>query len=261
VSDATRARLAELLAEEEPDLAEANLMIAAEGSSGVDIESALAHVEGLAAIAREAGVVPALRDQGFRGDADDYDDPRNSFLDQVLERRRGLPILLATLALGVARRVGAPLVGVGLPGHFVIADRSGPEPEVIDPFGGWRRLDLAECARIVERTAGVPFRMEFLEPVGARAILARTLLNLRGSYLRRRRLADALWTVELGLLVAPDDPGLTREAVTLLAGLGRYEEAEAAASALLASRPPGDPALVAVEEQLRAIHDLQRRMN
>jgi regulator of sirC expression with transglutaminase-like and TPR domain len=261
VSDATRARLAEIVEDADPDLAEANLLIAAEGSPGLDMEAALGHVEGLARIARETGVVPALRDQGFRGDADDYDDPRNSFLDHVLERRRGLPIALATLALGVARRVGAPLVGVGLPGHFVIADRGGPEPVVIDPFGGWRSLDLAECARVVERTAGMPFRLEFLDPVGPRAILARTLLNLRGSYLRRRRPADALWTVELGLVVAPGDPGLIRESITLLAALGRYEEAEAAAAAFLSMRPPGDPAAAAVEEQVRAIHDLQRRMN
>lgn len=261
MSDATRARLAEILGERDPDLAEANLMIAAEGSPGIDMETALCHVEGLAGIAREEGVVPALRDQGFRGDADDYDDPRNSFLDHVLVRRRGLPIALATLALGVARRVGAPLVGVGLPGHFVIADRSDPEPVVIDPFGGWRRLDPPACARIVERTAGVPFRPEFLAPVGPREILARTLRNLRGSYLRRRRPADALWTVELGLLVAPGDAGLVRESVTLLAVLGRYDEAEAAADALLASRPPGDPAAVAVEEQLRAVRHLRRRMN
>ena len=146
--------------------------------------------------------MPALRDHGFRGGVYDYDDPRNSFLHEVLQRRRGLPIALATVALAVAGRVGAPLVGVGLPGHFVVSDRSGADPVVIDPFNGWVRLDLAQCARLVERTAGVPFRLEFLDPVEPREILARTLRNLRGSYMRRRRLDQALWTVEVGLIVS-----------------------------------------------------------
>ena len=92
------------------------------------------------------------------------------------------------------------------------------------------------------------------------AILTRTLLNLRGSYLRRRRLADALWTVELSLIVAPGDADLVRGAVVLLAGAGRYEEAESAAAAFLSDHPD-DPASPAFEAQLDTIRDLRRRMN
>jgi regulator of sirC expression with transglutaminase-like and TPR domain len=106
----------------------------------------------------------------------------------------------------------------------------------------------------------MPFRLEYLRPVSERAIVIRTLLNLRGSYLRRSRLADALWTVELSLIVAPDDPDLVRGAVVLLAGAGRYDEAEAAASAFLAERPD-DPASPAFETQLDTVRDLRRRMN
>jgi regulator of sirC expression with transglutaminase-like and TPR domain len=260
MSATTRARLAELLAGDAIDLAEANLMIAAEGSAGIDLDTAFAHVEGLAQLARAEGVVAALREQGFRGDMDDYDDPRNSFLHEVLQRRRGLPIALATLALAVAHRVGAPVVGVGLPGHFAIADRSGAGPVVIDPFNGWARLDMADCARLVERTAGVPFRIEHLDPVSPREILSRTLRNLRHSYLRRRRLDQALWTVEVGLIVTPDDPELIRASVALLSATGRYDDAEVAASAFLVARPD-HPTGAAVEEQLRALQDLRRRMN
>lgn len=260
MSAATRARLARMLEDEAIELAEANLLIAAEGSPGIDADSALAHVEGLARLAREDGVAATLRDQGFRGDADDYDDPRNSFLNEVLERRRGLPIALATLTLAVAGRAGAPMAGIGMPGHFIVADLAGPEPVYLDPFDRWVRLSEEDCARIVRATSGLDMRPEFLAPVSARAILARTLANLRGSYLRRRRLADALWTVELGLMLTPDDPVLVSQSVVLLAGTGRYDEAEAQASARLASHP-GDPAAPTLEAQLDALRDLRRRMN
>jgi len=260
VSAATRARLARLLRDGPLDLAEANLLICAEASDGLDMASQIAHVEGLAQLAREVGVVPALRDQGFAGAAEDYDDPRHSLLDAVLARRRGLPIALATLALAVADRVGTPMAGIGMPGHFVIADLSGDPPVYIDPFGGWRRIDAAGCAALVERTAGLAFRPEFLEPVSGRAILARTLLNLRRSYLRRRLLGAALWTVELGLIVSPDDAELVVGSVTLLTGAGRYAEAEAAAAAFLEARPR-DRAAPALEAHLRTLDDLRRRMN
>lgn len=260
MSAASRARLSALLDAPRVDLAEANLMIACEADHGIDMDTALATVEGLATAARAEGVVPAMRAHGLRGDIDDYDDPRNSFLHEVLARRRGLPIALATVAIAVADRVGAPLVGVGLPGHFVLADRSGADPVVIDPFNGWRRLDLADCARLVERTAGVPFRIEFLDPVGPREILARTLRNLRGAYMRRRRLEDALWTAEVGLIVQPDDGELVRASISLLAGTGRYGEAEAMAAAFLAARPD-HPAAAEVAEQVGAIRELRWRMN
>jgi regulator of sirC expression with transglutaminase-like and TPR domain len=260
VSAETRARLADIVAGDAIDLAEANLMIAAEGSAGIDLDTALAHVEGLARLARADGVVSVLREHGFRGDVDDYDDPRNSFLHEVLQRKRGLPIALATLALAVADRAGAPFAGVGLPGHFVIADRSGPEPVVIDPFGGWVRLDMADCARLVERTAGIPFRLEHLDPVPPREILSRTLRNLRGSYLRRRLLDQALWTVEVGLIVTPGDPDLIRASVALLSGSGRYDDAHELAAAFLAAHPD-HPLGAALEQQLQALDDLRRRMN
>ncbi len=260
MSAATRERLARMLDDGPIDLAEANLLICAEAGDGLDMASELAHVEGLAQLAREGGVVPVLRDQGFTGAVEDYDDPDHSRLDRLLATRRGMPITLATLALAVAGRVGAPMVGIGMPGHFIVADTAGAEPVYIDPFGGWRRLDVADCAALVERTSGLPFRTEFLDPVPPRAILARTLLNLRGSYLRRRRLDAALWTVEIGMIVAPDDAELVVGSVVLLTGAGRYEEAEAAATAFLAARPD-DPAASAIEAQLHTLGDLRRRMN
>ncbi len=260
MSERTRADLGRMLAGNRIDLAEANLLICAEADPRVDIPSALARVDALAERSRSEGVVEVLRDAGFTGTVDDYDEPANSFLSEVLDRRRGIPVALCTLALAVAERAGAAMAGIGMPGHFVLADLRAGGPAYIDPFGGWARLDAADCARLVERTTGLPFRPEHLRPVSERAILIRTLRNLRGSYLRRRRLSDALWTVELSLIVAPDDPGLVRDAVTLLAGAGRYPEAEAAASSYLSSRP-GDPAAPALEAQRETVRDLIRRMN
>jgi regulator of sirC expression with transglutaminase-like and TPR domain len=260
VSAATRARLAAMLHEEPIDLAEANLMISAEAAPGLDVAECLERVDALAARARREGVARTLRGEGLRGDVEDYDDPRNSFLDQVLERRRGLPIALATLTLAVARRAGRPMEGIGMPGHFVVADLAGGEPEYLDPFAGWAPRSHEELADIVRRTSGLDMRPEFMAPVGDRAILARTLANLRGSYLRRRRLRDALWTTELGLLVEPGDPGLESQAIGLLAGAGRYPEAEERARAFLAAHP-GHPQAAAVRARLDAAGDMRRRMN
>jgi len=260
MSEESRAALARMLSQDHLDLAAANLLICAEADARVDVPAVLARVDELGERARAAGVVETLRDGGFAGAVDDYDEPANSLLSEVLERRRGIPIALCTLALAVADRAGAAMAGIGMPGHFVLADLRADGPAYIDPFNGWGALDAAGCARLVETTTGLPFRREHLRRVSEHAILTRTLLNLRGSYLRRRRLADALWTVELALIVAPDDAGLVRGAIVLLAGAGRYEEAEAAASTFLSDRPD-DPAIPALEAQLDAVRDLRRRMN
>jgi len=152
------------------------------------------------------------------------------------------------------------MAGVGMLGHFVVADDSGRARRYLDPFDGWAPLSEADCARLVERTAGVAFDTAFLRPVGARAIVARTLANLRASYARRRRLEDVLWCVELGLIVHPDDDALARERPALLTALGRYADAEDAAIAYLAERPESAHR-AAVQAQLDVVRDMKRSMN
>jgi regulator of sirC expression with transglutaminase-like and TPR domain len=265
VSASSRERLRELLADGRVDLAEANLRLAQEAYPDLDVGAVLARVDELAgeASARGGGVpgvAAALREAGLRGDREEYDDPRNSFLNEVLERRRGLPIALAALTVAVAERIGASASGIGMPGHFIVADLSGPSPRYLDPFDAWAPLDEDACARLVARTAGVAFEPTFLRPVGARGTLGRMLANLRGSYMRRRRLSDALWTVELELILTPGEPALQRELCTLLSAVGRYEDAERVAMAYLAERPDAAER-GAVRGQLDAIRDLKRRMN
>lgn len=201
-----------------------------------------------------------LREAGFAGDRDEYDDPRNSFLHTVLERRRGLPILLSTLTIGAADRVGARVAGIGLPGHFIVADLSGDRPRYLDPFDRWAELGEERLKRIVRSAGGGELAPHHLAPVDAAAILRRMLRNLRGSYLRRRRLADALWTAELDAIVAPDDPGVRVELRALLIGLGRYDEAERSAREELARNPPA-AVRARIAEQLGAIAELRLRMN
>lgn len=215
MSATSRARLAALLDEERPDPAEANLLLAVEAEPGLDVAAALTEVDALAEAARAQGLVGALRASGVRGDLESYDDPRNSFLHHVLARRRGLPIALATLTMAVAARIGVPVGGIGLPGHFVVSDRSGPEAALLDPFDWWAPLGRDDCARLVAATAGVAFEERFLAPVGPREIVVRTLANLRGSYLRRGDAGAALWTVELAQIARPGDAALAAAAEEL----------------------------------------------
>ncbi len=258
----TRLRLAELLAGPRPDVAEANLLIAAEADPGLDIPAALAAVDHYAGLAAHRGAGPrdvaaVLRHAGFLGDRDAYDDPRNSFLHVVLERRKGLPILLSALTIAVADRVGARVAGVGLPGHFVVAV-PGDEPVYLDPFDGWRELSRERLGQIVHTLAGIDLAPEHLEPVDVRAMVRRMLLNLRASYLRREDLASALWTVEVEEIAVPDDPDPRMARRSLLSALGRHDEAESSAREDLEAEP--DPAVRAVvEQQLAAILEARRR--
>ena len=168
VDDAARA-IARLAAQPDPSVEEMALAIAAAfRDAPVDAAAVARLLDELAAEARPtvaaaagdpAAEASALAEvlgerHGFAGDREDYDAPRNSFLDVVLERRRGLPILLSVLWLSVAGRTGVELVGVGLPGHFVVAHVGAGPPLVLDPFDGGRPMPVPRpgCCRSRRRT-------------------------------------------------------------------------------------------------------------
>ena len=169
----------------------AALLIAAHGpgKEDLDVDAARAAIDDLAAGVPEptlAGLVSHLFvGLGFTGDGEHYDDPGNSFLDEVVSRRRGIPITLSILAIEVGRRVGVPLVGIGMPGHFLIRHEVPPR-SLLDPFSGGRFVDRDECVARVRAIAGpdVAFEDHFLDPVGTFAILARMLNNLRAIWVR-----------------------------------------------------------------------------
>ncbi|HEY8475962.1 MAG TPA: transglutaminase-like domain-containing protein [Chloroflexota bacterium] len=248
-------RLAALLdrPDDQIDLAVAALLIAEGEYPGLDQERYLKMLDALAAIAAERlgavraprAVVDALnvvlfQECGFRGNALDYYDPRNSFLNDVLERRLGIPITLSLLYMEVARRLGVLVEGVGLPGHFVVRVPDGLDGLIVDPFFGGALLSVEDCVRRVDAIykGALPFRPEFLAAVSKRQLLARMLGNLKAIYLRSQDLRRALRTMEALMLVAPSpeerrDRGLTRLRLGDLSGarddLDRYLEARPAA--------------------------------
>src|SRR6478735_1677046 len=191
--DTSRARFARIVARPDPDidLATAALIVAGYGRPPIDEGAVLDRLDQLADLVRlrtDAGdpdeIVAArlhdvlYREAGLRGPtAAEYGEPANSHLDRVLERRIGLPISLA-----VAWRIGLPLGGIGLPGHFIVG---GPEGTLFDPAGGGRLLTLDDCQALIRRSVGegVLLHAGMLRPVGRRQILARILRNLRTAHL------------------------------------------------------------------------------
>jgi len=203
------------------DLAEAALLIAAEAYPDLDVRRYTARLDALAdaARARVTGAASDLErahalvrslaiDQGFAGNQRDYYDRRNSFLNDVLDRRRGIPITLALVYIEVGRRLDLPVVGVGFPGHF-LAKLAGTPEIVIDPFFG-QILDDAACSERLRQVAGAQavFDRRLLRSAGTKEILVRMLRNLKQVHLQARELALALACSERILIV---EPGLVHE--------------------------------------------------
>ncbi len=173
------------------------------------------------------GVVGHLFRSGrFRGNTDDYTDPANSYLDRVLDRRLGIPISLAVLAVEVGRRVGVALHGVGLPGHFLLGVRSEPD-RFIDVFSGGVELDAEACRHLYEAGfgAGPPFDPAWLEPVGTFAVLSRVLANLKNSFTARGGLRPLAEALTLRSAVPGVSASERLELGDVLTALGRFVEA------------------------------------
>ncbi len=241
------------LPDAEIDPAEAALWIAAEERPGVDVPVALARLEELAEAARPAveglesareralGLTRHLAiEAGFRGNSEDYYDLRNSYLDQVLERRRGIPITLAIVWISLARRLGLDAYGVGFPGHFLaMVPAGGSDPPVyIDAFAG-RVIDEHGCRRLLdELTSGAGgFHPGMLAPVSSREILLRVLRNLKQIHLDRSDLDSALRCSSRVLLLQPDSPGELRDRGLLNRALECYLASEADLSRYLELHP------------------------
>jgi regulator of sirC expression with transglutaminase-like and TPR domain len=176
---------------------------------------------------------------GFRGNVERYDDPRNSFLNDVVERRTGIPLTLSLLFMEIARAAGFSARGVGLPGHFVCRIGFAGRSILVDAFHGGRVITEEDCRTLVGRSTGRPslFRREQLQGTSGRAMVGRMLLNLKHVYLTAGDFERALWAVERLLLVAPDDPRELRDRGFLLAHLGRPGAAIADLESYLARNP------------------------
>jgi regulator of sirC expression with transglutaminase-like and TPR domain len=207
------------LDEHQISLARAALTIARMDYPNLDVDSFLQRLDWYAArveqmlphVPETDQVISALnyvlfREEEFRGNQEDYYDPRNSFLNEVLDRKVGVPITLALVYMEVAHRIGFPLFGVGMPGHFLLKhyDVDGRET-LIDPFISGTILTHTDCQnRLDQIYAGqMPLQPEFLNTVTRRQMLTRMLNNLRQIYLSQRDFKRALVVVDLVLAIYP----------------------------------------------------------
>lgn len=222
--------------EQEIDLARAALVLARMEYADLDIGAYLGGLGELAARA-EAGcrkctdlnLLHCVREYlfaelGFAGNRDDYSDPRNSFLNDVLDRRLGIPITLSLLLIEVGRQLGLPMEGIGLPGHFVAGVRLGEEQLLLDPFNGGAILTPDACADLVARALGRRVRLTDADfaPVTKRQLLARMLRNLKAIYWRREEWDKAVQTVDRLLVLEPAAGGEWRDRGNALASLGEF---------------------------------------
>ncbi len=164
---------------------------------------------------------------GFRGNADEYLDPANSFLDQVIDRRLGIPITLSIVYMEVARRLGLPVVGVSFPGHFLVSYQAAEERLVIDCFRGGEIVRPRHCQARLDTMFGgkVRFRPGFLDPCPPRALISRLLSNLKTLYWRRNDYRRALAASERLILVNPNSAEEYRDRGVLRAHLNDFAAA------------------------------------
>ncbi len=218
----------------ELDLVTGALLIAHDAYPELDSQAVLAELDQLAQpLARLAmqtlparAQARALADHlalrcGFRGNTEDYYDPKNSFLNDVLERRLGIPISLAVVYVEVARRAGMRASGVGFPGHFLVRVDDATGPVVVDPFNAGETLGEPALRELLKRTNyRQPFTREMLAPTPVRHVLARMLMNLRGIYTTRADYARLLVVLDRFIDLLPESTEELRDRGYLWARLG-----------------------------------------
>ncbi|WP_328536880.1 transglutaminase-like domain-containing protein [Streptomyces sp. NBC_00344] len=239
-STGRRAQFADEVRSARPDLALLCLLVGAEadpllGRHGIDAaQIELDRLAGLLpfGITRARDWAQALAEvlgvrNGFRGSAGDYRRLESSLLHEVLHRRRGLPILLSVVWIEVARRAGAPVYGVALPGHFVVGfghPSDPPERQVLaDPFDGGRLLTGEDAGLMVAGATGAPLDPATLAPADPPAIVLRILHNIRAWAAARPERTDVqLWAIELSLLLPAHPARLRYERARLLVERGEF---------------------------------------
>jgi regulator of sirC expression with transglutaminase-like and TPR domain len=216
------------------DLAAVALHLARDEYPDLDVPAYLARLAALAddlrprlggSLARRAVELThfLFREQAFAGNADGYYDPRNSYLNDVLDRKLGIPITLSVVAAAVGGRSGLTVAGVGLPGHFIAKVVDGDEEVWFDPFNGGQFLDPAGCEELVTAVTGQPFTLTpdatAATPPGL--IVVRMLNNLKAVYLKDGDFARAARVMERLVQLDPDDPVQRRDLGVSLVHAGR----------------------------------------
>jgi regulator of sirC expression with transglutaminase-like and TPR domain len=273
-------RLRDLLqrSEDELNLAEAALLMVADDYPGMDVGRYLRHIDRLAdelrdrlpATATFEDTVVALNDflfdeQGFSGNTDDYYDPRNSCLNEVLDRKLGIPITLSILYIEIGRRIGLILQGISFPGHFLVKTETDEGDIVLDPFLGGAVLseeDLVQRLRdrFGEENAPSAPLAPLLQTAGKKEILLRVLRNLKAIYINNQNYQKALTTLDRILLIAPDRAEEVRERGQL------YERLECFRPALTDFRRymslnPADPEAGDLHRRIVELERMVSRLN
>jgi regulator of sirC expression with transglutaminase-like and TPR domain len=194
---------------------------------------------------------------GFHGNEQDFFDSRNSCLDQVLERRVGIPITLSVMYMEIARRLAMPVFGISLPRHFIIQFDDGNYSTFIDPYNGGRTISVQECFALAQAKVADP---ALLRRASKKEIAIRMLQNLRGVYLRRHDWARAVLTLDLLLIGAPDLPGWYKQRGLLQLELKRFQAARRDLERYLKLEPDAADS-AAIRQQLQAIHTWLGRVN
>jgi regulator of sirC expression with transglutaminase-like and TPR domain len=234
-AEASRRLLLRFAAQEPIDLARASLAVAREEYPDLDeghylrmldqlAEGARRGLPASATVERRVGRLNSylFHDIGFAGNQGDYYDPRNSFLNEVLERRTGIPLSLCILYMEVGRRCGLRVDGVGFPGHFLCKVQLDDGELVVDPFHRGQLLGLDDIKRRLASAVGdqVKFDARILRAARPREILIRMLHNLRSVYAEKNDMGRALSAVDRLLLLAPDNVRGLRERAHLYESLG-----------------------------------------
>jgi regulator of sirC expression with transglutaminase-like and TPR domain len=251
------------------DVAEVGLLLALDEYPDLDVEAYLAELDGMAHEARRyvrgdlAARVTGLcrylfHEMGFHGNAREYYDARNSYLNEVLDRRTGIPISLSAVTMAIGARAGLTIHGVGLPGHFVVKAGDGSREELFDPFHGGRRLTRTDCERLVEQVTGQPFKVTSaaLAPLPLGPMVARMLNNLKAVYLQGADFARAVRVMERLLQLNPRDILQRRDLGASLLHAGRPGKAIDQLNAYLAAVPEAPD----VEDVQRLLRQAQQQV-
>ena len=252
-------RFADVVGRKPLALDEALAIIGAHGDAGCDVDGTLRRLDEIAASVPGAGLDNLLASifghWGFTGDDDDYYDPRNSYLHDVLERRRGIPVTLSAVLIEVGRRVGVTIHGVGTPAHFLTVVE-GPVPRYVDAFGGGKVLDREQVHELFAVLVPGTDVSPFLVALPSAEIVRRVLGNLIAIH---RRLGDRdglLWTSQLRTLVPGSSPEDERTFGGALAASGDFARAAKVLESLADRDDAPDP-----EQALAEARALRARLN
>jgi regulator of sirC expression with transglutaminase-like and TPR domain len=250
------------------------LEIARDAYPGLDIDHYLGKIDALAERVRDRcasrskpwSVLGQINwvlfvEEGFQGNSEDYYDPRNSYLNEVIDRKTGIPITLSVLYATIAARVGLEMAGVNLPAHFMLRVGSGEATIFVDPFHSGAVLDRKGCERKISQIVGQPIALPELQlaPCGTDLVIARMLRNLKTIYVEQHDYMAALPVLRRLAALSPGNPHEQRDLGMLCLRLDRPAEAIAPLEAYLAARPQA-PDADAVRPLLHAArHDMALR--